>query len=106
MSKKTAYIIFALFACLALFCAYDLFSGESIPNNGNTINTVGDDIRQAGNELDTISSGIDDTQRTSADIEQSACRIEAINGSSAELIAKCKQITRDIRARDKERASE
>ena len=106
MPKKTTYIIFILVLLLACFSAYELFSGESIPDNGNAINAVRTDIRQTGNELDTISSGIDNAQRTSADIEQSACRIEAINGSSAELIAKCKQITRDIRARDKERASE
>ena len=98
MSKKTTYIIFALLACLALFCAYDLFSGKNISNNGNTINTVGTNIQSVGNELDAIADGIVDAQGTSEDIEQSANRIEEINGSSAELIAKCKQITRDIRA--------
>lgn len=106
MAKKTTYIIFILVLLLACFSAYDLFSRKDISNNGNAVSAVRDDIQQAGNELDTITSGIDNAQSTSKSIEQSADRIEAINGSSAELIAKCKQITRDIRARDKERASE
>ena len=106
MSKKTTYIIFILVLLLACLSAYNLFSGKNVSNNRNSINAVRDDIQSAGNKLDTISNGIDNAQSTSKDIEQSANRIEAINGSSAELIAKCKQITRDIRARDKERASE
>ena len=106
MAKKTTYIIFILVLLLACFSAYDLFSGKDISNNGNAINAVGTNIRQTGNELNAITSGIDNAERTSQSIEQSADRIEEINGSSAELIAKCKQITRDIRARDKERASE
>ena len=97
MSKKTTYIIFALLACLTLFCAYDLFSRKNIPNNGNSINAVGTNIHDAGNQLDTIADGIVNAEGTSQDIEQSACRIEAINGSSAELIAKCKQIVKEVR---------
>jgi hypothetical protein len=97
VSKKTAYIIFILVLLLACFSAYELFSRKNVSNNGNSINTVGDDIRQAGNELDTITSGIDNAQRTSQDIEQSAIRIEAINGSSTELIERGKQIVKDVR---------
>ena len=100
MDKKTTYIIFALLLLLACLSAFNLFSGKNVSNNGNTVDAVGTNIQSAGNELDTISNGIDNAQSTSQAIEQSANRIEAINGSSAELIAKCKQITRDIRARD------
>lgn len=98
MSKKTTYIIFILVLLLACLSAWDLFSGKNISNNGNAVNAVRTDIQRTGNELDTIANGIDNAQSTSQSIEQSANRIEAINGSSAELIAKCKQITRDIRA--------
>lgn len=98
MPKKTTYIIFILVLLLACFSAWDLFCRKNIPDNGNTINAVRDDIQSTGNELDNITSGIDDTQRTSKNIEQSAIRIEAINGSSAELIAKCKQIVKEVRA--------
>ena len=97
MPKKTTYIIFILVLLLACFSAYELFSRKNVSNNGNSINTVGDDIRQAGNELDTITNGIEHIEGTSQDIEQSAIRIEVINGSSAELIAKCKQIVKDVR---------
>ena len=98
MSKKTAYIIFILVLLLACFSAWDLFCRKNIPDNGNAINAVRDDIRQAGNELDTISSGIHNAEGTSENIKQSAIRIEAINGSSAELIERGKRIVAEVRS--------
>lgn len=62
---KTTYIIFILVLLLACFSAYELFSRKNVSNNRNSINTVRTDIRQTGNELDTISSGIDNAEGTS-----------------------------------------
>ena len=59
---------------------------------------IGTNIQSTGNELNTISTGINQIEGTTANIEQSACRIEAINGSSAELIARGQQIVREVRA--------
>ena len=47
---------------------------------------------QTGNELDNISSGIDNAQRTSENIKQSAIRIEAINGQAQNSLQEAKQI--------------
>ena len=57
MSKKTTYIIFIVLACLALFCAYDLFSAGH-GNIERTINTIRNDNVRTGELVDSASSEV------------------------------------------------
>ena len=109
MSKKTTYIIFALLACLALFCAYDLFSGGNNSVQG-TINTIRDDNVRTGelvdsassevngvaNELGDVSNGLGSAAKTSHDIAAEISDSKSIVNRCIELNRQAKSILNDI----------
>ena len=108
MSKKTTYIIFALLACLALFCAYDLFSDGGVKGTINTIrddnvrtgelvNSASSEVSGVANGLGDVSNGLGSAAKTSHDIAAEISDSQSIVSRCLELNRQAKSILNDIK---------
>lgn len=105
MSKKTTYIIFALLACLGVFCAYDLFSRGTGNNVDRTVQSITDDNVRAGElvdsaseQLGTIGNGLNDVSEGLANSAAESNRIAVETKNSANLAERCLELNREAKS--------
>ena len=94
MSKKTTYIIFSIIIILALFCAYDLFSRKPSDNVANTIQSISDDNKRAGTEVNNARQQITDASANATRIIERVERSETIVNQNAGTITECRELTK------------
>ena len=107
--KKTIITCAICFICLlAAFYAGYLLGIRNVSDNGAGISTARDKLEQAGAAVENAASGIDQAADTAAKVsdgitaaQESAQYIQHAADDSAAIIAECKSILANVRARSK-----
>lgn len=107
--KKTVIASVVGIVCvLAAFYAGYLLGIWNVSNNGTGINAVRNELEQAGAAVENAASGIDQATDTAEKVsdgitaaQESAQYIQHAADDSAAIIAECKSILANIRARSK-----
>lgn len=111
--KKAIVVLCICSTCIfsAFYAGYMLGirnAGADVSNNGNGISTVGNELEQAGSAVENAASGIDQATDTAEKVsggitaaQESAQYIQHAADDSAAIIAECKSILANIRARSK-----
>jgi len=111
--KKAIVVLCICSTCIfsAFYAGYMLGirnAGADVSNNGNGISTVGNELEQAGSAVENAASGIDQATDTAEKVsdgitaaQESAQYIQHAADDSAAIIAECKSILANVRARSK-----
>lgn len=111
--KKNIVVVLISAVCLiaTFYAGYMLGirnAGADVSNNGNGISTVGNELEQAGSAVENAASGIDQAKDTAEKVsggitaaQKSAQYIQHAADDSAAIIAECKSILANVRARSK-----
>ena len=108
-NEKTATLILIVFACMvaAGFAGY-LFGLRNVSDHGGGADTVGNQLAETGTAIQHAKDGIDTAAGTADKVgagigaaKESAGYLQHTADTSAELIADCQRIIRQVRARGK-----
>ena len=111
-NEKTATLILIVFACMvaAGFTGY-LLGLRHVSDHGGGADTVGNQLAETGTAIQHAKDGIDTAAGTADKVgagigaaKESAGYLQHTADTSAELIADCQRIIRQVRARGKKEA--
>ncbi len=111
-NEKTATLILVVFACMvaAGFAGY-LLGLRNVSDHAGGADAVGNQLAETGTAVQHAKDGIDQAAGTADKVgagigaaKESAGYLQHTADTSAELIADCQRIIRQVRARGKEKA--
>ena len=104
-------ILVSVVVLVAIFCAGYMLGLRNVSDHGGGADTVGNQLEQAGTNIQNAKDGIDQATSTAgavagtvADAQGTAEYISGTVNDSAELIADCQRIIETVRRRGKEKA--
>ena len=104
-------VLIVVILLVVIFCAGYMLGLRNVSDNGGGTDAVGNQLTEAGTAVQHAKDGIDAAAGTADQIgagigaaKESAGYLQHTADTSAELIADCQRIIRQVRARGKEKA--
>ena len=103
-NKEVAFGIIFVFLLLVFSFVAGYFLGidrAKVPDNGNGTQPIGNELGQAGTDIQHAKDGISEAQHTADDIAITVDYLKGTADTSSDIIKQCKRIVEEVRSRGK-----
>ncbi|MDD3039743.1 hypothetical protein [Bacteroides sp.] len=98
MAKSYKYLLYVVCFAILASAYFLVFSGESIPDNGNTANSIRTELGESKSELDRSDTSLGNIEQRIGRSEDILRELERINSHNADLIARIQERNRSCQS--------